>query len=73
MQGARLGVLGGLFFGVVLVWHGIGAAGLVLLFALVGALVGVGLWIWWGILNGTMDVEAIKKLVGEISSKSDSE
>ena len=73
MPGARLGVIGGLIFGVVLVWQGIGAAGLVLLLALVGALVGVVLWLWWGVLNGTVDTEAIKKLVGEIFSKETSE
>ena len=72
MQGLRLGVIGGLFFGVVLVWQGIGAAGLVLLLALFGALLGVGVWIWWGILNGTVDTDSIRKLVGEIFSNKDS-
>ena len=69
MSGARLGVIGGLIFGVVLIWQGIGAAGIVLLFALLGALVGLGAWLWWGIINGDVDTEAIRKLVGTIFSK----
>ena len=72
MSGARLGVIGGLIFGVVLIWQGIGAAGIVLLFAL-GALVGLGAWLWWGIINGDVDTEAIRKLVGTIFSKESDE
>ncbi len=73
MSGARLGVIGGLIFGVVLIWQGIGAAGIVLLFALLGALVGLGAWLWWGIINGDVDTEAIRKLVGTIFSKESDE
>ena len=73
MSGARLGVIGGLIFGVVLIWQGIGAAGIVLLFALLGALVGLGAWVWWGIINGDVDTEAIRKLVGTIFSKESDE
>ena len=73
MLGARLGVIGGLIFGVVLVWQGIGAAGLVLLFTLLGALIGVGAWLWWGMINGEVDTEAIRKLVGTIFSKESDE
>ena len=73
MSGARLGVIGGLIFGVVLIWQGIGAAGIVLLFALLGALVGLGAWLWWGIINGDVDTEAIRNLVGTIFSKESDE
>ena len=73
MSGARLGVIGGLIFGVVLIWQGIGAAGLVLLFTLLGALIGLGAWLWWGIINGDVDTEAIRKLVGTIFSKESDE
>ena len=73
MSGARLGVIGGLIFGVVLIWQGIGAAGIVLLFALLGAVVGLGAWLWWGIINGDVDTEAIRKLVGTIFSKESDE
>ena len=72
MLGARIGVICGLIFEVILIWQGIGAAGLVLLFALLDALIGVGVWLWWEIINGHVDTEAIRKLVGTIfSDKSD--
>jgi hypothetical protein len=69
MPGLRAGgLIAGLIFGVVLVWQGAGAAGLVLLFAIVGWLMGVALWLGWRFATGQLDMEAIKSLVGTIFS-----
>ena len=66
MTSARLGVIGGLIFGILVIWQGLGAAALVLLFVLVGAILAVSIRLWWGIQNGDVDTEDIKKLVGAI-------
>lgn len=68
MTSLRLGVIGGLIFGILVIWQGLAAAALVLLFVLVGALAGVGIRLWWGIQNGDVDTEDIKKLLGAIFS-----
>jgi hypothetical protein len=62
------GVIAGLIFGLVLVWQGAGAAGLVLLFAIVGLLVGVVLWLGWRSATGQLDTDAIRSLFGVIFS-----
>ena len=60
------GLIAGLIFGVVLVWHGAGAAGLVLLFTVVGLLIGAIGWLVWRIMNGEVDAEALRNLAGTI-------
>ncbi len=62
------GLIGGLIFGVVLVWQGAGAAGLVLLFTIIGLLVGLALWLGWRLYTGELDSEDIKALIGIIFS-----
>ena len=57
------GLVGGLIFGVVLVWQGAAAAGLVLLFTLVGWLVGVVLWVGWRAYTGQLDVQTVRTLI----------
>ena len=57
------GLVGGLIFGVVLVWQGAAAAGLVLLFTLVGSLVGVVLWVGWRAYTGQLDVQTVRTLI----------
>ena len=57
------GLLGGLIFGVILVWQGAGAAGLVLLFALVGFLIGLALWLGWRLSTGQVDLQTLRALV----------
>ena len=66
MAGARIGVIVGLIFGFVVVWQGIAAAGLIILLTLLGTVIGTGIWLCWKILNGEVDIEDIKKLVGTI-------
>ncbi len=56
------GLVGGLIFGVVLVWQGAGAAGLVLLFALIGWLIGVVVWVIWRAYTGQLDVQTVRTL-----------
>ena len=69
MPGLRTaGLLTGLIFGLVLVWQGAGAAGLVLLFALLGWLVGLVAWLGWRSATGELDSESLKALVGIIFS-----
>ena len=60
------GLIAGLIFGVVLVWHGAGAAGLVLLFTVVGLLIGVIGWLVWRIINGEVDAEDLRNLANTI-------
>ena len=63
LNAKTIGVLLGLLFGVVLVWQGAGAAGLVLLFAAIGWLVGFLLWLIGRIAGGEVDLAAIRELV----------
>ena len=60
------GLIAGLVFGVILVWHGAGAAGLVLLFTLVGLLIGVVGWVVWRVINGDVDGETLRNLANAI-------
>ena len=57
------GLIGGLIFGVILVWQGAAAAGLVLLFALVGWIIGVVLWVAWRAYTGQLDVQTVRTLI----------
>ena len=60
------GLIAGLIFGVILVWHGAGAAGLVLLFTVVGLLIGAIAWLVWRIINGEVDAEDLRNLASTI-------
>ena len=62
------GVIGGLIFGVILVWQGASAAGLVLLFTVVGWLIGVVLWVVWRAYTGQLDVQTVRTLIELIFS-----
>ncbi|MCY4416846.1 MAG: hypothetical protein OXE87_11130 [Chloroflexi bacterium] len=62
------GVIGGLIFGVILVWQGASAAGLVLLFTIVGWLIGVVLWTVWRAYTGQLDVQTVRTLIELIFS-----
>ena len=61
-----IGALIGLLFGVVWVWQGAGSAGLVILFAAVGWLVGLIAWFIGRVSSGDVDVAAIQELVSVI-------
>ena len=56
-------LVGGLIFGVILVWQGAGAAGLVLLFTLVGWLIGLALWVGWRLSTGQTDLQTLRALI----------
>ena len=56
------GLIAGFVFGVVLVWEGADAAGLVLLFTLLGWLIGVVVWLGWRVIKGELDTETIRRL-----------
>ena len=60
------GLLGGLIFGVILVWQGAGAAGLVLLFTLVGLLIGFVAWLGWRLSTGQVDLQTLRTLIDVI-------
>ena len=60
------GLVAGLIFGVILVWHGAGAAGLVLLFTLIGLSMGVVGWVVWRVINGDVDAETLRNLASTI-------
>lgn len=55
-------LIAGLIFGVLLVWQGAGAAGLVLLFAIIGLLVGLALWLGWRIATGDLDADSLREI-----------
>ena len=62
------GLIGGLIFGLILVWQGAGAAGLVLLFTLVGLLIGLVVWLGWRLSTGQLDAQTIRALIEVIFS-----
>ncbi len=57
-----VGLAVGFVFGVILVWEGAGAAGLVLLFTLVGWLIGAAVWLGLRLIKGELDTETIRIL-----------
>ena len=63
-----VGLLAGLIFGIVLIWQGAGAAGLVILFTLLGSLVGFVLWLVWRMYTGEIDGQTLRALVQIIFS-----
>jgi hypothetical protein len=69
MIGPRLiGLLGGLVFGLVLVWQGVGDAFIVLALATAGATIGFLVWIVGRVTNGEIDLNALRDLIAAISS-----
>lgn len=58
-----VGLLAGLIFGIVLIWQGAGAAGLVILFTLLGCLVGFVFWFGWRIYTGEIDGQTLRALI----------
>ena len=56
------GLTAGFVFGIIVVWEGAGAAGLVLLFSIVGWLIGAVVWLGWRAVKGELDTEAIRRL-----------
>ena len=62
LRATLAGLIAGLIFGVVLVWEGADAAGLVLLFTLVGWFIGVVVWLVWRLAKGELDTETIRRL-----------
>ena len=56
------GLTAGFVFGIIVVWEGAGAAGLVLLFSIVGWLIGVVVWLGWRAVKGELDTEAVRRL-----------
>jgi xanthosine utilization system XapX-like protein len=62
LRATLAGLTAGFVFGVVLVWEGADAAGLVLLFTLVGLLIGVVICLGWRVIKGELDTETIRRL-----------
>ena len=60
------GLIAGFVFGVVLTWQGAGAAGLVLMFTLIGWLVGAAAWLVWRVSTGQIDVAEFGRLASTI-------
>ena len=63
---AVCGVAGGLIFGLVWVWQGIGAAFIVLAFALLGWLIGFAVWMGGRAASGEIDMNAVKQLISTV-------
>ena len=61
-----VGLIAGFVFGMVLVWEGADAAGLVLLFTLLGWLIGIVVWLGWRVIKGELDTETIRRLAETI-------
>ena len=62
------GMLIGFVFGLVLVFEGAGAAGLVLLFAAVGLVVGLVVWLWYRVMTGQVEGSRLRELISTIMS-----
>ena len=62
------GILAGLAFGLVWVWQGVGAAFIVLSFALLGWLVEVAISIGRRAASGEINMEAVKQLISAVFS-----
>ena len=62
------GLIVGLIFGIVVVWQGAGAAGLVLLFSLIGGLISCVVWVGWRVSTGQLDLQTLRALVEVIFS-----
>ena len=63
------GVLVGFVFGLVLVFEGAGAAGLVLLFAAVGLIVGLIVWLWYRVMTGQVEGSRLRELIATIMGR----
>ena len=61
-----IGTVAGLIFGVVMVWEGAGAAGLVLLFSLVGLLSGALAIILVRVVTGDVDTAEVRSLFSSV-------
>ena len=62
------GLIAGLIFGILIVWQGAGAAGVVLLFALVGWLISCLVWVGWRVSTGQLDLHTLRALIEVIFS-----
>lgn len=62
------GILAGLVFGLVWVWQGVGAAFIVLAFALLGWLVEIAISIGRRITSGELNMGAVRQLIAMIFS-----
>ena len=62
------GILAGLVFGLVWVWQGVGAAFIVLSFALLGWLVEIAISIGRRIASGELNTGAVRQLIAMIFS-----
>ena len=58
----------GLLFGLVLVWRDASAAGLVLLFAFIGLLIGSIIWFGARVASGDLDLTALRELIATVAS-----
>lgn len=68
MNWKTAGLLVGLLFGFVLIWQGAGDAALVLLFGFVGWLIfAIGSFVT-RVINGEIDVAAVRQLIAAITS-----
>ena len=63
------GVLIGFVFGLVLVFEGAGAAGLVLLFAAIGLVVGLIVWLWYRVMTGQVEGSRLRELITTIMGR----
>ncbi len=64
-----IGALGGLLFGIIVIWQGAGAAGLVLLFTILGLLLGAAVQFGQRILSGEVDLESLREMMATISGR----
>ena len=61
-----IGTVAGLIFGVVMVWEGAGAAGLVLLFSLIGLLSGALAMVLVRVVTGDVDTAEVRSLFSSV-------
>ena len=64
-----IGALGGLLFGIIVIWQGAGAAGVVLLFTILGLLLAAAVQFGQRILSGEVDIESLREMMSTISGR----
>lgn len=63
---AAFGIAGGLIFGLVWVWQGIGAAFIVMAFAVLGWFIGFAALVGKRAASGEIDMDAVRELVSTV-------
>jgi hypothetical protein len=68
LNAIAIGTLGGLIFGVIVIWEGAGAAGITLGFTALGFLIGIAVQTVQRLITGDIDAASLQEVVSAIIS-----